>query len=99
MKVKYFRDTDTALLQLLDASVESTREINEDVHVDLDSKGNVVSITIEHAGRNSQLPEISVQEFDQRTATAHPPAHSIIRRNRSSGSANTTASGSKWSGR
>jgi uncharacterized protein YuzE len=68
MKVKYFRDTDTALRQLLDASVESTREINEDVHVDLDSKGNVVSITIEHAWRNSQLPEISVQEFDQRTA-------------------------------
>jgi len=28
----------------------------------------VVSMTIEHARRNSQLPKISVQEFDKRTA-------------------------------
>lgn len=68
MKVKYFRDTDTALLEFLDTAVESTREINEDVYVDLDAEGNVVSMTIEHARRNSQLPQIFVQEFDQRTA-------------------------------
>lgn len=68
MKVKYFRDTDTALLELLDAPVASTREINEDVYFDLDAKGNLVSITIEHARRNSELPEVLVQEFDKRTA-------------------------------
>lgn len=68
MRVKYFRDTDTALLELIDASVASTREINEDVYVDLDADGNVVSITIEHARRNSHLPDVRVQEFDKRTA-------------------------------
>jgi len=68
MKVKYFRDTDTALLEFLDATVESTQEINEDVYVDLDAKGNLVSITIEHARRNSQLPHVSILELDKRTA-------------------------------
>ncbi len=68
MKVRYFRDTDTALLEFLDAAVDATREINEDVYVDLDADGNVVSITIEHARRNCQLPDVLVQEFDQRTA-------------------------------
>jgi len=42
MKVKYFRDTDTALLEFSSAPVEATREINEDVYVDLDANGNVV---------------------------------------------------------
>jgi hypothetical protein len=31
------------------------------------SKGGV-SMTIEHARRNSQLPDVLVQEFDERTA-------------------------------
>lgn len=68
MRIKYFRDTDTALLELVDAPVDTTREINEDVYVDLDAKGNIVSITIEHARRNARLPDVSVQEFDRRSA-------------------------------
>lgn len=68
MRIKYFHDTDTALVELVDAPVDTTREINEDVYVDLDAAGNIVSITIEHARRNARLPEVSVQEFDRRTA-------------------------------
>lgn len=68
MKVTYFRDTDTAFLEFVESTVESTREINEDVYVDLDADGNVVSMTIEHARRNSQLPDVFVQELDKRTA-------------------------------
>jgi len=67
MKVKYFRDTDTAFFEFLDARVESTREINEDVYLDLDSEGNVVSMTIEHARRNTRLPDVVVQEFNSTT--------------------------------
>ncbi|MEQ8484671.1 MAG: DUF2283 domain-containing protein [Pseudomonadales bacterium] len=68
MRIMYFRDTDTALLELVDAPVDTTQEINEDVYVDLDAKGNLVSITIEHARRNARLPDVSVQEFDRRSA-------------------------------
>lgn len=66
MKVKYFRDTDTAFFEFLDARVDSTREINEDVYIDLDAAGNVISMTIEHARRNTRLPDVVVQEFDSR---------------------------------
>lgn len=68
MKVTYFKDTDTALLEFLDGAVEESREINEDVYVDLDAAGQVVSMTIEHARRNSRLPEVMVREVDQRLA-------------------------------
>jgi len=67
MRVKYFHDTDTALLEFLERAAERTREINEDVYVDLDAEDNLVSMTIEHARRNSRLPEVFVQEFDKRT--------------------------------
>ena len=49
MKVTYFSDTDTALLEFSSARVVSTREITSDVVVDLDARGRPVSITIEHA--------------------------------------------------
>jgi len=64
MNVKYFKDTDTALLEFSGRPVEETREISENVYVDLDKEGNLVSMTIEHAGRHASLPQVSVQEID-----------------------------------
>ena len=49
MKVKYFEDTDTLHVELSDLSVIETKELNENLYVDLDSEGRVVSFTIEHA--------------------------------------------------
>lgn len=65
MNVKYFRDTDTALLEFSDRPVEETREVSENTYVDLDKDGNLVSMTIEHAGRHTSLPRFSVQEIGQ----------------------------------
>ncbi|MBL0937247.1 MAG: DUF2283 domain-containing protein [Gemmatimonadaceae bacterium] len=48
MNVKYFKDTDTALLEFSDTDVEETREISENVYADFDKAGNLVSMTIEH---------------------------------------------------
>jgi uncharacterized protein YuzE len=63
MKVKYFRDTDTALLEFTDRPVDETREIAENVMVDLDRDGNLVSMTIEHASQLASLPNISLEEI------------------------------------
>lgn len=49
MKVKYFPDTDTALIEFTDKEVHETKEISENIYVDLDKDGNLVSMTIEHA--------------------------------------------------
>jgi uncharacterized protein YuzE len=67
MNVKYFKDTDTALLEFSDQPVDETREISESVFVDLDKNGNLVSMTIEQAARRASLPGVSVQEIDTST--------------------------------
>jgi uncharacterized protein YuzE len=62
MNVKYFSDTDTAIIEFSTRSVNETREVSENVYVDLDDSGNLVSMTIEHAQRNANLPQVSVEE-------------------------------------
>ena len=62
MKVKYFSDTDTALVEFTDNAVAETKEISENIYVDLDSNGNLVSMTIEHGRKNARLQEFSYQE-------------------------------------
>lgn len=58
MKVTYFKDTDTAVVELVDAPSEVTRELNENVYLDLDAHGNLVSLTIEHTRERANLPEM-----------------------------------------
>ncbi len=63
MKVKYFSDTDTALIEFTGKEIIETKEISENIYVDLDQHGNVVSMTIEHAKANAGLWEFSYQEM------------------------------------
>jgi uncharacterized protein YuzE len=63
MRVKYFLDTDTALVEFTDNETAETKEISENIYVDLDEAGNLVSITIEHARTSARLPEFSYQEI------------------------------------
>ena len=66
--VKYFRDTDSAQLEFSDALVEETREISECVYIDLDTNGNLVSMTIEHAAMVANLPQVNLEEIDASAA-------------------------------
>jgi uncharacterized protein YuzE len=68
MKVKYFSDTDTAHIEFTDAAVEETREISENIDIDLDTAENLVSMTIEHAKADSDLWEFSYQEMSRQSA-------------------------------
>jgi uncharacterized protein YuzE len=68
MNVKYFKDTDTALLEFSNAEVEETHEISENVYVDLDKAGNLVSMTIEHAATVASLPLVRIEEIDASAA-------------------------------
>ena len=43
MKVKYFHDTDTALVEFSEREVTETKEINENIYIDLDAFGNLGS--------------------------------------------------------
>ncbi|MFH0959294.1 MAG: DUF2283 domain-containing protein [Pseudomonadota bacterium] len=63
MKIKYFSDTDTALVEFKDNEVYETKEISESVYVDIDKDGNLVSMTIEHAKANAGMREFSFMEM------------------------------------
>ncbi|MDL1974836.1 MAG: DUF2283 domain-containing protein [Deltaproteobacteria bacterium] len=63
MKVKYFSDTDTALIEFTSKEIVETKEINENIYLDVDQNGNVVNMTIEHAKANVGLGEFSYQEM------------------------------------
>ena len=63
MKVKYFSDTDTAHVEFTDREISETKEISENLYIDIDENGNVVSMTIEHAKDNADLWEFSYQEM------------------------------------
>ncbi len=68
MKVKYFKDTDTAHLEFSAAAVAETREISQNVYLDLDAEGNLVSMTIEHAATAANLPVLTLEEIDASAA-------------------------------
>lgn len=68
MEIKYFADTDTALIEFSDKEVNETKEINQNIYIDLDKNGNLVSMTIEHAKKNASLPEFSYKEIVSKSA-------------------------------
>jgi len=65
MKIKYFSDTDTALVEFSRRKVAETKEINENIYIDLDTYGNLVAITIEHARKQANLPHLSYEQIEK----------------------------------
>ena len=63
MKVKYFSDTDTAHVEFTDKEIYETKEVSENIYLDIDDQGNLVSMTIEHAKDKAGLWEFSYQEM------------------------------------
>ena len=62
MKVQYFTDTDTLLMQFRDTPVTETRDLDEDTTLDLDRAGKICAITIEHASQRAGAPEFTYEE-------------------------------------
>jgi len=67
MRIKYFPDTDTALMEFSAHKVAETKEINENIYVDLDGSGNLVAMTIEHARQQASLPSLFYEQIDGQT--------------------------------
>lgn len=62
MKVEYFPDTCTALIEFSTNVVVDTKEINENIYIDFDTIGNIVAITIEHADMQADLPNLNYEQ-------------------------------------
>jgi uncharacterized protein YuzE len=63
MRVKYFTDTDTTLLEFSNNPPVETRELSENVYLDFDKQGRVVSVTIEHASQSTDVDEFMYQRI------------------------------------
>jgi uncharacterized protein YuzE len=62
MKVRYFADTDTLLIEFRDVPVAETRDLDENTLLDVDAQGNICSITVEHASERADAPHFSYEE-------------------------------------
>lgn len=61
MQVRYFPDTDTLLVTFSDKTIAETRDLNENILIELDADGHLVSMTIEHAKEQTNVTEFSYQ--------------------------------------
>jgi uncharacterized protein YuzE len=57
MKIEYFTDTDTLLIEFSSCEISETRDLNETTLVEFDDQGTLVSMTIEHAKEQADLEE------------------------------------------
>ena len=59
MDVRYFPDTDTLVVDFNDHEIVETKDLNDNVLVELDKDGHLVSITVEHAKDQTDVGEFS----------------------------------------
>jgi uncharacterized protein YuzE len=62
VKVRYFANTDTLLIEFRDVPVAETRDLDENTLLDLDAQGNIRSITVEHASTRADAPQFSYEQ-------------------------------------
>ena len=62
MKVRYFEDTDTLLIEFRDSPSVETRDLDENTTIDVDAQGNICAITIEHASTRADAPRFSFEK-------------------------------------
>jgi uncharacterized protein YuzE len=63
MKIKYFQDTDTLLIEFTAAEVAETRDLDENTLLDVDRDGRIVAITVEHASERADIPHFSFEQI------------------------------------
>ena len=62
MKVRYFAETNTLLIEFSDEPVAETRDFDENTILDVDAQGNILSITVEHASIRAGAPYFSYEQ-------------------------------------
>ncbi|MDY6823714.1 MAG: DUF2283 domain-containing protein [Thermodesulfobacteriota bacterium] len=65
---KYFSGTDTAHVEFTDNNIHETREISENIYIDIDENGHIVSMTIKHARNSAGIWEFSYQAIPRHSA-------------------------------
>lgn len=61
MKIRYFTDTDTLYIEFRDVPVSETRDLDENTMLDLDARGEIAAVTVEHASTRAGIPQFSYE--------------------------------------
>ena len=62
MKVQYFQDTDTLYIEFKAAGIAESKDLDENIILDLDRDGNIFGITLEHASQRADIPRFSYEQ-------------------------------------
>ncbi|HZK06610.1 MAG TPA: DUF2283 domain-containing protein [Bacteroidales bacterium] len=65
MKITYFKDTDTLLVNFNDNLITETKDLNENLLIEMDQDGNIVSMTIEHARQQTEIGNFSFNQVER----------------------------------
>lgn len=71
MKIRYYSETDTLYIEFREVPVAETRDLDENTLLDLDGRGEICAITIEHASERAGVPQFS---YEQVTALSREPS-------------------------
>jgi uncharacterized protein YuzE len=63
VRIKYYEDTDTTLVEFSSNTPVETQELIENIYLDFDGEGHIVSMTIEHAGQSADMREFLYQRI------------------------------------
>jgi uncharacterized protein YuzE len=62
MNIKYFQNTDTLYIEFRAAEVAESKDLDENTVLDLDQRGNICGITVEHASQRADIPRFSYEQ-------------------------------------
>jgi uncharacterized protein YuzE len=63
MRIRYFPGTDTLWIELREAPIAQTRDLDDVTLVDLDDAGAICSITLEHASERTDVSRVSYEQI------------------------------------
>jgi uncharacterized protein YuzE len=63
MKIKYFQDTDTLYIEFRPGDIAETKDLDENTQVEVDHRGNICALTVEHAKERADLPHFSFEQI------------------------------------
>lgn len=68
MRVEYFEDTDTLQITFNEGNVADSRDLDENTLIEVDSNGQLVTLTIEHAQERADLESFLYKRYSRAAA-------------------------------
>lgn len=72
MKIQYFQETDTLYIEFSPNNIVETRQLDDNTVLDLDKKGNLCALTLEHAQEKTDIHNFSFQQVEASNLNLHP---------------------------